>query len=93
MMMATEVIGRRLCWKLTCGFCIHTRKNQREARWRGKKGLSELNKNENIEEREKEKTSPTSEITTLQDGKEENKLKAQGDTQRQKVDGDKGSGA
>lgn len=53
----------------------------------------ELNKNQNIEEREKEKTSPTSEITTSQEGKEENKLMTQGDTQRQKVQGDKGSGA
>lgn len=41
----------------------------------------------------KEKTSPTSEITTSQEGKEENKLMTQGDTQRQKVQRDKGSGA
>lgn len=53
----------------------------------------ELNKNQNIKEREKEKTSPTSEITTWQQSKEENKLMAQGGTQTQKVEGDKGSGA
>lgn len=73
MMVAAEVIGEGAVTNWHAAFA-NTLKNQRQA-GRRIKGLLALNKNVNIEGREKEKTSPTSEFTTSQEGKE-NKLMA-----------------